>query len=602
MLDPRIYRAGFVPVALAVIALAFSLSDQPGQVGTNLAPDAFNGQNAFNTMTTLASQYPNRRPGSTGDEALADYVAQQLKSQQLARSGFIVSRNLFTARTADGTRTLDTVTAVRTGLSNRRIVVVTHRDALSPTASDLSGTATLLQLAHVLSGRTLNRTIVLASISGSAGEAGATQLAGALGGPVDAVIVLGDLASTQIRAPIVVPWSGGQAVAPPMLRNTVAAALGAQAGLPPGGTSLAGQFARLALPLSISEQAPFGALGEPAVLLSASGERGPRPGTTVSQDRLTGFGRAALQTISALDGAPAVSAPTAYLLYDRKMIPAWAIRLLVLALFMPVLGATIDGFARARRRGHVIGMSIVRVLASAVPFLLAALLVIALRTTGLLKVAPPGPVGAGVVPLHSAGVAILIGACCVLLLAAVGVRRIVAPLGAADPPLGDSGAKRGIRGPASAGGAVAMLLVLCAISLAVWVVNPFAAGLLVLPMHLWMWAVAPGLQIRTPVKLALILIGIAPIALVLVYYAVSFGLGPIDVAWTAVMALAGQPLGDLTTVVAWSIVLGCATSAAVIAANAARENRPEDAPVTVRGPVTYAGPGSLGGTESALRR
>jgi hypothetical protein len=27
-----------------------------------------------------------------------------------------------------------------------------------------------------------------------------------------------------------------------------------------------------------------------------------------------------------------------------------------------------------------------------------------------------------------------------------------------------------------------------------------------------------------------------------------------------------------------------------------------DDPVTVRGPVTYAGPGSLGGTESALRR
>jgi hypothetical protein len=104
------------------------------------------------------------------------------------------------------------------------------------------------------------------------------------------------------------------------------------------------------------------------------------------------------------------------------------------------------------------------------------------------------------------------------------------------------------------------------------------------------------------VKLALILIGTAPIALVLVYYAVSFGLGPIGLAWTAVMALAGQPLGDLTTVVAWSIVLGCATSAAVIAANAAREDRPEDAPVTVRGPITYAGPGSLGGTESALRR
>jgi hypothetical protein len=36
-----------------------------------------------------------------------------------------------------------------------------------------------------------------------------------------------------------------------------------------------------------------------------------------------------------------------------------------------------------------------------------------------------------------------------------------------------------------------------------------------------------------------------------------------------------------------------------------RKRRPEDEgpqDVTVRGPVSYAGPGSLGGTESALRR
>jgi hypothetical protein len=28
----------------------------------------------------------------------------------------------------------------------------------------------------------------------------------------------------------------------------------------------------------------------------------------------------------------------------------------------------------------------------------------------------------------------------------------------------------------------------------------------------------------------------------------------------------------------------------------------EDRPVSIRGPLSYAGPGSLGGTESALRR
>ena len=34
----------------------------------------------------------------------------------------------------------------------------------------------------------------------------------------------------------------------------------------------------------------------------------------------------------------------------------------------------------------------------------------------------------------------------------------------------------------------------------------------------------------------------------------------------------------------------------------ARETGPAAAPILTRGPVTYAGPGSLGGTESALRR
>jgi hypothetical protein len=48
--------------------------------------------------------------------------------------------------------------------------------------------------------------------------------------------------------------------------------------------------------------------------------------------------------------------------------------------------------------------------------------------------------------------------------------------------------------------------------------------------------------------------------------------------------------------------LGCVASVAVLAVQAARQDRPQPAQVTVRGPVTYAGPGSLGGTKSALRR
>src|SRR5213075_1885927 len=102
MLDPRIYRMGLLPVVLAVIVLAFSLGDQQGALGTNLAPDAYSGGYAYSQLQTVAKHYPSRRPGSEGDHALASYVGGQLQ-----RSGFNVSTDSFRGRTIDGTRALD---------------------------------------------------------------------------------------------------------------------------------------------------------------------------------------------------------------------------------------------------------------------------------------------------------------------------------------------------------------------------------------------------------------------------------------------------------------------------------------------------------------
>ena len=109
MLDPRIYRTALIPVVLAVIVLAFSLSDQQGPLGTNLAPDAYNGQNAYATMNTLASEYPNRRPGSTGDDALAVPGRRGPAELRTSTSPRTCSRR----KTADGNRTLENVIGVR---------------------------------------------------------------------------------------------------------------------------------------------------------------------------------------------------------------------------------------------------------------------------------------------------------------------------------------------------------------------------------------------------------------------------------------------------------------------------------------------------------
>src|SRR5947209_2519261 len=383
MLDPRIYRTGLIGVALAVIVVAFSFGSQQGSLSTTLAPEAFNGGVAYSLTTRLASRYPDRRPGSPGDRALAGYVAGQLH-----HAGFTVSTDRFRGRTVDGSRSLETVTGVLAGLSNGTVLVMASRDALKrPAAAGLSSTGVLLELARVIAGETQNRTIVLASTSGSIGGAGAAELARSVPGPVDAVIVLGDMAGNQVHQPVVVPWSTEARVAPQLLRNTVAAALGSQASLSAGHTSLPGQFLHLALPLGVTDQAQFNSMGIPAVLLSLSGERQPAANEPVSQAEVTAVGRSVLETVDALSAGARIPPPSAYLLYDGKVIPAWAVRLLVLALIAPVLMTAVDGLARARRRHHSVSRPVASVLTAAAPFLAMALLAMVLRVLGAIDAA-----------------------------------------------------------------------------------------------------------------------------------------------------------------------------------------------------------------------
>jgi hypothetical protein len=593
MLNPRIYRAGFVAVALATVVLAFSLTDQPGALHATLAPDAFSGQNAYATMTQFARDYPDRRPGSYGDEALAADVTRRLRGIQ----GFSVSTSLSKARTVDGLRVLETVTAVRAGQSAGSIVIVAHRDALDvPDTAELSGTATLLELARALSGETQNHTIVLASTSGSDGAAGAMALARSLGQPVDAVIALGDLAGTHVHGPVIIPWSTGQNVAPTALRNTVATALGSQAGLAPGATSLVGQFARLAFPFTLSEQGPFGAGGDPAVLLSLSGERQSNPNEPVSEGQIQALGRTVLQSISALDSGPEIATASPYVLLAGKVVPLWAIRLFVLSLILPVLAATLDGLARARRRGQPLRRWIVWVLASAAPFVLALLVALAFKPLGLISAAPPGPVAAGAVPIHATGTLLLALLALVIVLSFFAIRPLLIRLSG----LRRAGKQLTEPGPRGAAGA-AVLVVMCCVALVTWVTNPFTAALLIPALHLWMWVVDPEVRLRRSAAAVLLLLGIAAPVLLVLHYANAFGFGPVDVPWNGLLLIVG---GHVTPVAAleWSVMLGCVASVFVIAVRGLHEPRLEDLSITVRGPINYAGPGSLGGTESALRR
>jgi hypothetical protein len=581
---------GLVPIVLAVIVLAFSLTGQPGPLGATLAPEAYSGSGAFATLNLLARKYPEREPGSNGDVQLAGYVGSQL-----GREGFKVSANAFMARTALGTRQLENVVGIRAGQQNGSIVIVSHRDALSsPARAELSGTAAMLQLAGVLNGQTLQHTVILASTSGSDGAAGAAELARSLPQPVDAVIVLGDMGGTGVREPVVVPWSNSQQVAPPVLRNTVATALAAQTGLAAGSNGLLIQLAHLALPMAATNQAPFAARGQPAVLLSRSGEQAPSPGERVDAPTMTSMGRTVLQIVSALDSAPPVPGPSSYLSFSGKSIPAWAVRLLALALILPVLMATIDGFARARRRGSSVLRWMTWVLSAALPFFLAVLLILFAHTVGWITAAPPGPLGGSAIQLGGGQLALLGVAAAIIGFGLIWVRRGVAAL--TRLPIGATAEE-----PHGPGAAAAVLLLLCAVTLVLWLSNPFAALLLTPALHLWMWIVVPDVRLPSPAALVLLLAGLALPVLVLVEYASTLGLGPLAAAWSWALLLAGGKVGVLSALEG-SVFLGCVISVVAIALRVARADRPEPQPVTIRGPVTYAGPGSLGGTKSALHR
>jgi hypothetical protein len=143
------------------------------------------------------------------------------------------------------------------------------------------------------------------------------------------------------------------------------------------------------------------------------------------------------------------------------------------------------------------------------------------------------------------------------------------------------------------------------VCLIAWAEDPFTALLLLPALHLWLLIASPELRPRRPGSLALIALGLAPLALLVAFYARQLGLGPGGVGWTAVLLIAGGHVG-FGGVILWSLALGCGVAALMIALTplAPLPTGGEDDPVeiTIRGPLSYAGPGSLGGTESALRR
>jgi hypothetical protein len=624
VLNGRIYRAACLPLLLALAIAGFSLSDRPAPLASNLAPDAFQGASAESTLSDLAVHYPDRRPGSPGDQALAERIASDLHALGgTAGGGFAVAEHTVRAQTIDGARVLTTIVAQRPGTTGERpIAILARRDAASsPARSELSATAVLLELARVFSTSETRRSIVLVSTSGgSGGNAGARDFASHAaqwaGAPIDAAIVLGDLGGPAGSKLFLGSLADVPGAAPELLQGTVSQAVRQQAGVAaPGAPTLLDRLAQLSFPLAGGEQAPLDARGLPAVLLQAGGEL-PSPADGLpGAARLEGLGRAALAAVYALDAGPNVtsvgggeSAPETALAIQRKLLPEWAVRLLVATLLLPALLTAGDGLARQRRRRRVsVEQPVARwvwwVAACALPFLASALFAILLGGLGALPTPYP-PVASAALALRGSTLAGVLVLALVFVLGWLAwpalTRRLALPARPRADPAG-----------------LALVLVLGVLAVVVWALDPYTALLLVPALHLWLLLAEPerlstGSAVwRAAGPLALVALGTAPLLLLIIFYAQQLGLGPGGVAHTAVLLLAGGHIGLLGAVL-WSLALGCLVAALLIAlagarARSANRSEPDEALseqelLPIRGPMSYAGPGSLGGTESALRR
>lgn len=594
MIDPRIYRAALLPVVFAFVLLAFSLENRPSALTTTLAPDAFEGDRAFERAyvgeASLASRFAERRPGSLGDERFADLIAAQMRE-----AGFRVRTVVRDGDTIDGTRALRTIIAERAGTIDERIVVVAHRDAAGRRAeAELSGSAALLELARVFGApRQTQRSLTLVSTSGgSGGAAGAATLADELRGrPVGAVLVLGDLASRNVRPPLVTPWSNALGATPHRLRATLQEALRIETGSRTGQPRALSQFERFALPGTFGEQGALLAGGLPAMLLSIGGDRPVPSGAAISRARLKTFGRAALRTVTALDEAPASrplspEASSSDLLTSRKILPGWAVRLFTGVLLLAPLFVAVDAFAALRRRREPVLVWLRWTLAGALPFALTALFTLVLGATNLLGAAPSAPVPPQALPTEPAA---LLAVALVFVLGWAWLRPTVLRI------VGATGE------PTEPGAAVVVVLVALGAAICVWIGNPYAAALFAPALHIWLFALAPEVRMRRVLRLVIVGLGFVPLVVVAVALERALGLGFVDAAWELALLVAGGHVSPLSALL-WSLVAGCGAAALLIAARAPERADDEEIPITVRGPASYAGPGSLGGTESAIKR
>jgi hypothetical protein len=593
MIEPRIYRAAFVPAALALLLVLFSFQKQPPPLAQPQAGDVlFDDEAATTQAREIAKLAPDRQIGTAGNDATAALVRRAFSS---SRFGIEVDK----WEDEDGTK-LTNVIGGRPGASGRQIVVIAARDAhrVPDVGGSAADTAALLEIARTLEGRAPEKTVILLSADGSAnGDAGVRRWIEQQAEPdlIDGVIVLDQLGSRQSAGPLVLTTSNSHKRGNLGLERTAKRSVDTELGSATMGNGLVRQFPRAAVPVAIGAQGVLIEKGFSAVRLSGSGELDPGV-EGLNAKRYDKLGRASIRLFGALNDSrrPPEHGPATYLTTGTKYVPGWAISLLALALLLPPLVAGVDALARARRQRFLVGRWFGWIGAGFAALIAGWLFGEALVLVGLVDNPPPAPLQPGYIAIDGAGwTAILLPA-----LTAVGFWFLMRRWAAAELSIMER------PGP---GAGVAISLSLVVLGLITWLLNPFAALMMALPIHLWM--IAALTNVRRAGAVVMMLIGLVPLLLVVAYYSLHFGLSPVNALYYSFLLVTGHQFGVLAMLVtlAFAAVFISAFVLVVVRAQIDPRSgqpvgRPSQPKQSILGPGGKPGPGALGSSGPAVRR
>jgi hypothetical protein len=481
----RIYRAAWLAVAVPLLVAAFSIS-QPVALQQPRLPPSFDRTTAVQFATELARDYPDRRPGTTGAEQAANWVAARFRDYN-----FTVQRQEFTADVpglgnqhfVNLIATAPARVAVNVARSQEAIVVVAHRDNLggSPGANyNASSTGALLELARDTGSAALSHTLVLVSTDGDVfGSLGSTEFAqdSGLGDRLAAVI---DLDAIGGRGVPRIHFAGDTPRTPSStLVATAESSIQAQAQATPIRPNALSQLIDLAFPFSLYGQSPFIGQGTPAVTLSTAGPRPPAAeGDTLAaldQVRMDQMGRSAQALLGSLDSAADVASGTdSYVWTGTRLIRGWTIQFFLLACVLPFLAATVDLFARCRRRHIALGPAFRSLTSRVGLWVWVGLLLAFFSFTGIFPNGEARPISPESTAAGDWPVLALIVFAGLVAVGWLVTRPRLAPNGPVERT-------------EELGGHLAAMLALGVIALVVAAQNPFALIFVLPSLHAWLW-------------------------------------------------------------------------------------------------------------------